>query len=278
MTPVYEQAYEEWEGEPRGPAHRIWAIVSEGWNRSVSSKWVWALWIATLVHVGVRGVILYYTGQVDPTMGSQFSKTFLADAMGDQVRWVLLLMLAIVASGALARDLDAGALSFYFSKPITPLGYAIGKVAPAFLIGLSVTAVPLLVIWSLGVAFTPDLASGVYWWPFQILGASIVVSLAAALVAIALSGLLRSTTMAAGAWVGLGLLSAAVARILVGITERARLEMVDVLGAFNTAGSHVMGATAADAFTGTAWAVTAGWAVASGVGIAYVLASGEVTG
>ncbi len=283
MSPVYEQAYEPWEGDREPAWRRAGAIVEEGLSRGASSTWVWALWAATLVHVGIRGLMLYNAGQATPMPGqgpSLFTAGFVADTLAYQARWVLLILLAIVASGALSRDINAGAFAFYFSKPITRTGYAIGKVAPSFVLGLTVTAVPALIVWVLGLAFVPtDLyPDGPYMLGLQILAASVIVSLAAALVAVALSGLLRSTALAAGAWVGLGLLSAAAAGILAEVTDRARLEMLDVLGAFNRVQEHVVGATEAGSFTGTAWLVTLAWAAASVGALAYVLWTPEVAG
>lgn len=289
MSPVYEQAYEHWDGERTPGWQRVATIVGEGLSHAIRSKWVWLLLAATLVHVAIRGGILYFTGQVQVPQGAvppdvesqiRFTETFISDAMIFQARWILMALMALVAAPALARDLQAGALSFYFSKPITRTGYAVGKLAPPFLLGLTVTALPCLVLWVLGMAFTPEPLhpATATSMPWRILLAGALVSLVAALVVVALSGLVRSANLAGGGWLALVLLSAGGARMLVELTGQSTAILVDLFTAFGLAMDTILdAATAADPTQG-AWLVTIGWAAAGLAGIAYVLNEEEVTG
>jgi ABC-2 type transport system permease protein len=281
VSPVYEKAYEAWEGTRTSRWRRIAAIAGNELRRGASSVWVWLLWVATVVHVSVRGFVLWAAGSVQQAGGEVppqadvggLSAGLLGDALAFQSRWILLLLLAVVAAGVLARDLDAGALTFYFSKPIPRSGYALAKVAAPFLLALSVTAIPVLVVWLLGVAFTPEALhpDGVYWLPLKIVGASLVVSAAASLVAVALSGLTRSTNVAAGVWVGLGLVSYAAANLLIALTGVGRFALVEPAHGFLLAARDLLGAAAPEAETGLAWLVTGAWALAGAAAVAYVL-------
>lgn len=288
MSPVYERAYEAWEGERTPRWRRVATIAGEGLRASIRSKWVWALLAVTLVHVAIRAAVLYVSGQVD--LGQQapaqirdqisFNEGFIASALATQARWVLMLLLALVAAPALARDLQAGALSFYFSKPITRTGYAVGKILPAFVLGLTVTVVPGLVLWGLGAAFTPEAVypDTVGSMPLRIIASGTLVSLVASLIPVALSGLTRSTNLAAVGWVALAFLSAGAAELLHAVTGRASLQLVDVFGAFDEVNRQILAAPGTDAPDGIAWLVTAGWALVSIAVIGWVLSGEEVTG
>lgn len=289
MSPVYERGYRDWDGERTPGWMRVATIAGEGLRAAVRSKWVWLLLTATAIHVAIRGGVLYFTGQVQAPAGNvppnvedqiRFTETFMSSAMGFQARWVLMVLLALVASPSIARDLKAGALSFYFSKPITRVGYAIGKLAPAFLLGLTVTVLPGLILWTLGYAFTPSTLhpETVASMPGRILLAGTLVSLVASLVVVALSGLVRSTNIAAAGWVALALLSAGASQLIGALTGVNWAQLVDVFTAFNLSAASILDATSAADPTSGAWLVTLGWAAASVAGIAYVLNEQEVTG
>lgn len=287
MSPVHEHGYEPWEGERTSRWQRVFSIALEGLSRGVSSKWVWLLWAATAVHVAIRGGILYFSGQIDPevAMGPQgdalgFTATFLGDALAFQAQWIVLILLVLVGTGTIARDKNADALTFYFSKPITRTGYAVGKIASPFAFALSVTFVPILLLWVLGVAFTPETLqpANLYGLPWRALAASAVVSLAASIVAVAISALVRSSNIAAASWVALALLSSAGGTTLASMTGNVDLETVDVLGAFTLAGEDLLGASIAGDPTGWAWIVTLGWCLVGVGAIASVLWGEEVTG
>ncbi len=285
MSPVHEHGYEPWEGERRPRWERVMAVALEGLSRGAASKWVWLVWAATAVHVAIRGGIVYFSGQVNPGVVEEnaslgFTSTMLGDVLGLQAQWVLLILLVVVGTGTVARDKNAGALTFYFSKPISRTGYAVGKIASPFVFAMTVTFVPLFLVWVLGMAFTPEvlIPEGVYGLLWRLLAASVVVSLAASVVAVALSAVVRSANVAAASWVALALLSAAGGSMLARVSGNVRLEAVDVLGSFTLAGLDVLGASVPGDPTGWAWIVTVGWCVVGVGALAWVLWGEEVTG
>lgn len=285
MSPVYERRFPEWDGTRTPAWRRVAAIAREGLSHAVRSKWVWVLWTATLIHVGIRAAILYVTGTVDVpdslSAGSlQFTEGFLLDAMAFQARWVLMIALALVAAGSLSRDLEAGALSFYFSKPITRTGYVVGKLVPGFAVGLTVTALPGLLLWLVGVAFTPEAAYPAVWvsLPWRLLAAGALASLVGTVTVVALSGLLASRNVAAGAWVAISILTAGAAGVLAGLTTEFDVGLVDYWGSVNLTQGWLLSATTSAHPTAEAALVTLGWGLAGLAGIAYVLHEQEVGG
>lgn len=286
MSPVYERTFPDWEGTRTPAWRRVAAIAARELDRALSSTWVWVLWVATLLHVGYRGLLLYFSGRVgEAGQGGpgDFLVSSLTSTLSDTLAlqgYVLLFALAVVAAGALARDLDAGALTFYFSKPITRTGYALGKLATPVLVGLSVTVGPLLVVWLLGVAFLPDvlLPNSAGLLLLRAVGAGALVTLAASLVAVGISALTRSTNVAAGSWVALVLVTRAFSGALARLAGDPRVDFVDVFHAFNVAADNVLGAAGGRTDVGLGWLVTLGWALAATVAIGAVLHREEVAG
>lgn len=285
MSPVYERTFPDWEGTRTPAWRRVAAIATSELDRALSSTWVWVLWVATLLHVGYRGLLLYFSSRVQgASQGSgDFLVSSLTSALSDTLSlqgYVLLFALAAVAAGALARDLDAGALTFYFSKPITRTGYALGKLATPVLVGLSVTVGPLIVVWLLGVAFLPDvlLPDSAALLLLRTVGAGALVTLAASLVAVGISALTRSTNIAAGSWVALALVTNAFSGALARLAGDPRVDFVDLFHAFNVAADDVLGAAGAASDVGTGWLVTLGWMLAGVVAIGAVLHREEVAG
>jgi ABC-type transport system involved in multi-copper enzyme maturation permease subunit len=284
---VYERVYEPYEGDRTTQLDRIVAIAKEGFQATARSKWLYVLLAATLVHVAIRSVVLYVTGQVDvqgqvpPNVAEQinFNAGFIADTLALQTRWILLLSLALVGAPAIARDVQAGGLSFYFSKPITRSGYAIGKLATPVIVGLVVTALPALIVWMMGVAFTPETLypSNVWTMPLMILAAGAIVSTVASLVVLGLSALAGSRNLAAVVWVGIGLLAAGASELLTGVTGEDATGLVDLFGAFNKVTELLLGVDASTLPSTGAWLITLGWGLAGLIGLVYVFSDAEVT-
>lgn len=286
MSPVYERTFPDWEGTRTPAWRRVAAIATRELDRAISSTWVWVLWVATLLHLGWRGIQLYASRVVEagaqvpdnPLLVSGLTST-LSDTLALQ-GYVLLFALAAVAAGAVARDLDTGALTFYFSKPITRTGYALGKLATPVLVGLSVTVGPLLVAWLLGVAFLPDvlLPDSASLLLLRAIGAGALVTVAASLVAVGISALTRSTNIAAGSWVALALVTNAFSGAFARLAGDPRVDFVDLFHAFNVAADDVLGAAGPATDVGTGWLVTLGWMLAGTAAIGAVLYREEVAG
>lgn len=285
--PVYDRSYRPWDGERTPSGMRPVVIAEQGLRQAMRLRLVWVLLVGTLLHVAIRGGILYFTGQVTVPEGSippgvqdqiMFSSGFLADAMAFQARWILMILLALVASPALAGDQRAGALQFYFSKPLSVPGYVAGKLAPPVLLGLAVTALPVLILWVLGVAFTPEqlYPADVWLIPFMLVLAGFLVSLIAASIALAISGLVANETVAGAAWVALALLTAAGARLLEEITGRSDVGLIDLFGVLDRVTRDLIGAVGSSLPQADAWTIAFAWLLAGAGGVTLFLSRSEV--
>ena len=134
--------------------------------------------------------------------------------------WFAFLLAATTAAGAVARDLRAGAFEFYFSRPVRPLDYLLGKVAgSAVVMATALLAGPLLLsLFRVGLSrdINEVLPTLVLVPRTALVG--VVGSLAYAVVALAFSSLSSRPRITTAMWVAfyvlLGVISDGLALIL----------------------------------------------------------------
>lgn len=286
---VYEPSYEAYEGSRTSRARRLGAIAGRGWSKTVGSIWFWALLGVSLVHVAIRGGVLYFTGQIDASDGIippdaraqvEFTGRFLTDALADQARWVVTFILVVVGADAISEDLDTGGLTFYFTKPISQPGYVAGKLAAPFAACLLVTAGPVLLLWLMGLVFTPEAVypDDVWLLPFGLLAASIVVSAMTTLVVAALSGLVGSSGRTAVVWIAIVFVLAAAGQVTEAVSGNVDAELLDPYAALDKLGELLTGVDDSQ-LSGVGAALTvAGWILASLGGLWWTLRREEVAG
>ncbi|MEL0095768.1 MAG: ABC transporter permease subunit [Planctomycetaceae bacterium] len=114
----------------------------------------------------------------------------------------VVIVIGMVAPKLISRDMKNRAFLLYYSRPITPWQYVLGKCAVvwAFLAGL--TTLPALMLYILGLSLSPDLSVLAYTWhlPFKILIASIILCVPTTLFALTLSSLTRESRLASFGW------------------------------------------------------------------------------
>jgi ABC-2 type transport system permease protein len=297
---VHEPSYEAYEGPRTSSWQRLAAVVRRGLGHTVTSPWFWALVGVTLIHVGVRGVSLYVTGQVDLPQGTvpeeaadqvRFTSGFLSNVLATQARWIVTFMLVVAGADAIAEDLEAGGLTFYFTKPLTKSGYALAKLATPFTACMLVTALPLLVVWGLGMAFTPSqlYPDSVWLLPLGLIAASAVISAMTTLIVGGLSAVLGSSRRASLAWVALVVILAGATQVLQAVTvdpatvaagDPVAQLLVDPYNALERVTGTLLSIDPTGVFPPAwgAWLTTAGWSVLGALGITYALQREEVAG
>lgn len=111
-------------------------------------------------------------------------------------------ILGFIAPSLVARDVRSRAFLLYFSRPIGRLDYMLGKLAiPAVFLAL-VTTLPALLLYLVGLAFSPDLSVILSTWdiPVRIVLASLSLILPTASLAVMLSSLTQESRFASFAW------------------------------------------------------------------------------
>lgn len=110
--------------------------------------------------------------------------------------------IGLIAPLLVSYDLRTKAYLMYFSRPLTPGEYIIGKSAVIwFLLGAIVT-VPAMALYLIGVMLSPDLSVITHTWdiPFRILGATVVLLIPTTALAIGYSSLTSESRYATFGW------------------------------------------------------------------------------
>jgi ABC-2 type transport system permease protein len=203
--PIYDQGYRRYEA--RSPLHqvRFWPITREALRLILAKRAFLGLLAVAFVPFVVRVIQIYIVtrfpeaGRVLPIDGRLFG-----DFLNQQIGFTILLSI-FGASGLVANDLRTGAILVYLSRPLTRRDYVAGKLLVPLLLNLSVTLVPGLALYLVGLALAPEqYLRWDLWWiaPAVVLHAT-AVSLVVSLVILAISSLSRSARVAGLSFVGL---------------------------------------------------------------------------
>lgn len=206
--PVYARTYRNYEGTFR--RHGRWALVVEQELRIlVKGKIFQFLCLAAALHWLLRlfQIVAYDIIIQDPNhpmapllQQAKFiivnEETFF-DFLRIQAPLVFLVFV-LTGSGMICNDFKNNLMEVYFSKPITWLDYALGKLLTLLIVGLGITAFPAVVLVLQHNLLAPgwETLGATAWWPVQILGFSLVIVLPMALGILACSALLQSQNYA----------------------------------------------------------------------------------
>lgn len=118
---------------------------------------------------------------------------------------LMVLLMALVAPSLIAQDIRSRAFLIYFSRPLNPRDYVIGKSAILWFFLICVTTAPALLLYVLGVALSNDMSVLGYTWdiPLRILAASAVVIIPTSSLALCLSSMTSETRFAAYGWLSI---------------------------------------------------------------------------
>jgi ABC-type transport system involved in multi-copper enzyme maturation permease subunit len=235
-------------------------------------------WIPAII----RGGQIYVARQFPEAMRFfEVTPSLWREFLSQQVSLLLVILVALYAgSGTIASDLRSGAILVYLSKPISRMGYLLGKGLPVLLALLGITLVPGLTLLLLQVLMADDLSllREAPWLPASILAYSIWMSTYFSLIVLAVSSLSRSRRLAAAGFVLLALGS----HFLYGMASRITLgdapPYLSVLGAAVDVGNLFFGevSTRSGAHLGS-FAMMTLLMVGSVLVINYRLQSTEVT-
>ncbi len=156
-----------------------------------------------LLHIDIRGI-----SQLAEFRDMLWRITFLMMSKL-QMLWVLIVV-ARVGASVIANDLKARALPIYFSKPVTPATYLLGKWAVVASFVALVTLVPSLAAFALGMALTggPGTWAQVFTLTIDLTASGALVCLVSAAVILALSSITSDQRYVTVGWVAICLLPA----------------------------------------------------------------------
>ena len=230
--------YERFQGE-RSTLPAWWPVLKATVHRGWANTWVRRLTLGSGIFALVVTIVLYLLYKVMPewrsllqqfgefaaTTGAAEAEDFVVGenfylGMLNLYTYPVLLPLAVLfGQDLVSADLRANSLEAYFSRPLTPLGYLLGRTFAYVGFLLAATWLPLMWIWGFDAISGPD---GHYETIRKVPGSFFLaltgVALTLALVVQATTCLSRSSTWTTMGLVVLFLFSPAVAHILFEIT------------------------------------------------------------
>jgi ABC-2 type transport system permease protein len=244
--PIFDQGYQHWKGTISGRAWRWLAITRQGlrWQFKGSITLVrlllllaWLPALALVVTLAIWGLFEQGTQSVVPLVQPILPPGIAADPHAYRhAVWTIsysmffkfeiffiMLLVVLVGPNLISRDFRFNALPLYFSRPLTRLDYFLGKLGVIAALVAAVAVLPAIAAYVLGICFSLDL--GVVRDTWRLLPASVlyglVIVLSAGTLMLALSSLSRRSLYVGISWIGLWIISSAIAAVLGGIQRDA---------------------------------------------------------
>jgi ABC-2 type transport system permease protein len=249
--PIHDLGYRGWHERLSSPWTRWEVIARAGIRRAWQSTWLkrmmffaWlpAIWFGTgfflwehsLLNKDMReGLKVFIPRDAEPLRGLTASLDSTDDVVARHSVWswllytflrypqggILALMVGIIAPPLISQDVRSRAFLLYFSRPITRWQYALGKLATVWFYLLMISALPALVLYILGVLLSPSASVVFDTWdlPFRILGASAILMVPTASLALCMSSLTQESRYAGFAWFAVWILGWFTYAVMVGV-------------------------------------------------------------
>ncbi|MDA8744785.1 ABC transporter permease subunit [Rubripirellula amarantea] len=230
--PVHDLGYRGWQGDRMARWMRPWVVarssISLVWRRRWLRTMLMLAWLPVVFPA--MGIFAFEYSSTEPEM----QRTIVQMAQGplgqpelaqqilddpNQARhrvWsslilaffrypqllAMVVLIGLIAPMLVSYDLRTKAYLMYFSRPLTPSQYILGKSAVIWFLLAMIATLPALLVYVLGVLLSPDLSVVMQTWdvPFRILGASAVLMIPTTALAIAYSSLTSESRYATFAW------------------------------------------------------------------------------
>ncbi len=197
---IHDLGYQRYVGGRRPQHTRYQVIVRNMISMAWKGWWRYKLPLvaafATMIGIGVG---IYFSRHKifagAPGVGEQIRT--IADSLIPQsytyFGYTSLLVCLTVLAGTVSRDLKAGAFEFYFSRPVRPVDYVIGKLTGAFLLLAPILLLGpfLLTIYRLGMTGDLDRTVDTLSWLPRSLFVGLIATMAQASVALAFGAITR---------------------------------------------------------------------------------------
>jgi len=233
---IHDLGYRRYEGirRPQGARWRVLVrnVLSSSWR----GWWNMKAWIiGAAITVVVIGVLMYVMrADFYENLTRMSAKVPKADGMLPLsfqflTKFAFILTMTVCAQ-MIANDLKTGAFEFYFSRPLRPIDYVMGKVAGAMVvIGLVLFVGPVLLsLFRIAIAKNTNQLQDQIWLVPKTMAAATIATFTYAAIPLAFSALSSNRRYAIAAWAVFHLI---ISNIAVGIA--ANNKGAEALGALN---------------------------------------------
>ena len=246
--PIYEQGYTRWEGQIQERPMRFWPILRRGFLAELKRRRTLLLLVLAWAAILIRGVVLYgdlRAGNLLQSSGLlKTGLSFFYSALKGQSVFVILFVL-LSGTDLVSKDRRFHALQIYFSRPLTPNDYILGKLGIVSAFVFAVSLVPVLLLWLFAIAVSVQKGYFAMVWaaPFLSVLYCSLWALAAGLMILMLSSVAQRSAIIAVSWVLLwGLLVVdGVTRILKMLTGWSFWSLLNVDANLKQVGAWVFG-------------------------------------
>lgn len=230
--PIHDVGYRQGQ-PPEGHPWLRWLVIAEAgirlaWKNSWLRRMMFFAWMPTAffgfcffmyeqsfknpeTRVAVAWILerlpedisTYQSWQTDPNEARHEVWAFLLMGFFRYPQGVLMVMLVgLVAPRLISQDFRSRAFLLYFSRPITPIDYVLGKAAVVAAYLSAVTLLPALLLYAVGVMLSPDFSVVLATWdlPIRVVLASITLTIPTTVLALFLSSMTTESRYAGFAW------------------------------------------------------------------------------
>ncbi|TWU42105.1 ABC transporter permease subunit [Novipirellula artificiosorum] len=230
--PVNDLGYRAWSGKRVPPFLRPVVVAKSGialvWRRRWLRTMLMLAWLPVIFPA--LGIFAFEYSSTDPQMGRMittlvrgpFQQPDLAQMIAtdrDGARhavwstlilaffrypqlFAMVLLIGLIAPMLVSYDLRTKAYLLYFSRPLSPLEYILGKSSVIWFLLMMIATVPALVLYLVGVLLSPDLSVIGQTWdiPLRIVAASAVLMIPTTALALCYSSLTAESRYATFGW------------------------------------------------------------------------------
>ena len=156
-----------------------------------------------------------------PTLWAQILFTFFTLPQA----FSIFIVIGMVAPKLISRDMKNRAFLLYYSRPIKPWQYLLGKCSIVWVFLAGLTTLPALLLYLMGVALSPSISVVLVTWdlPIRILMASVVLCVPTTLFALMLSSLTRESIFASFGWFAIWIMGSVAYNIMTAVEGFVRM-------------------------------------------------------
>jgi ABC-2 type transport system permease protein len=164
VSVIHDLGYARYAGERRSPATLWRVIMRQHLSYAWKTRWRFKPWIglAVIITVIVGGFMYLQTNEMIRAIRQMGRSVRFVDAAlplaYEYYRIAAFMVSMTIGAAVIARDKESGAFTFYFSRPVRPLDYVLGKLAgQAILMALIFLAGPVaLALFRIGLSADTD--------------------------------------------------------------------------------------------------------------------------
>ena len=230
--PLHDLGYREWQGERSARYLRPWVVARSGISLIWRRKWLRLILILAWLPIvfPAIGIFAFEYSSTDPDMqqfivqmagGPLGQPDLVGQIMADPEAarhqvwstliltyfrypqlFAMVLLIGVIAPLLVSYDLRTKAYLMYFSRPLSPSQYILGKSAVIWFLLAMIATLPALLVYFLGVFLSPDFSVVMQTWdiPLRILAASAVLMIPTTALAVAYSSMTSESRYATFAW------------------------------------------------------------------------------